>query len=292
MSKKQPRNLIAVDKIVAINCFELSPKFSVSEDRHTCWEFIYVDSGEVRCYIGEREMALRQGDAVFHRPDEVHGTVCNGKNAASIFNIIFDCRSPSMASFAERSMRVPQKLTPLLKKLIKECKNTYYISKYPLQMRELVPTGGEQLVRLYFEEFLIFMLRACRDESKKNIPTSTPEEPNNALVEQICAYLKENVCGKVTLKILTERFHFGKSYLCEQFKRCKGCSIVSYHLELKLALAKRLLREENRPIHEISEELGFESPEYFSRYFRKRVGHSPRNFRNMLINEDTLTRKD
>ena len=73
------------------------------------------------------------------------------------------------------------------------------------------------------------------------------------------------------------------------FTTLSGRSPISYYLDLKLNESKRLLREDNITVKQISEKLGFESPEYFSRYFKKRVGHSPRDFRKMLISN--VTRK-
>ncbi|MBQ8408076.1 MAG: helix-turn-helix domain-containing protein [Clostridia bacterium] len=292
MSRNQQQNTIAVDRIVAVNCFDLSPSFALPEDRHECWEFVYVDGGEVNCRTCGNDRILEQGDVIFHRPEKLHGTICNGKRSASIFNVIFDCRSADMDFFDETVIKVPQSLTPLLKKLIEECKSTYYISKFPLQIREDAPIGGERLTRLYIEEFLILLMRACRDEAVNAPAVSNGIKLNNGLVEEICAYLSENVYDRVTLKMLTERFHFGKSYLCEQFKHVKGVSVMNYYLELKLTEAKRLLREESLPIHEIAEQLGFESPEYFSRYFKKRVGHSPKAFRKMLINDSILKHRE
>ena len=293
MSRNQPEYPIAVDRLIVINCFDLSPKFALSKDKHEGWEFVYVDSGEISCPKEDGERTLKQGDIVFHRPGEIHSTICNGRRAASIFNVIFECRSEALSCFDGRSFRVPQSLIPLLKRLIAESKSTYHISKHPLQLRKDAPVGGEQLTKLYIEEFLILLLRTCScNDEELEPPCLSPEEEGDTLTEAVCAYLEDNVYGKVTLKELTESFHFGKSYLYARFKQSKGCSIMSYYLDLKLAEAKRLLREDSLPIHEIAERLGFESPEYFSRYFRKRVGHSPRDFRNMLINDASLTHRD
>lgn len=281
-----------VTKLVAANCFDLSPSFSLSEDRHEQWEFVYVDSGEVFCDVGGERLLCKRGDVIFHVPGETHGTVCNGKMAASIFNVIFDCRCEAMKFFAGKSLRVPQEISALLKELINECNLTFHTSKFPLKMREDAPLGGETLVKVYIEAFLLRLLRYYSEKAqqKENL-VSDSNEPNVALVEEVCAFLRENVSARITLTDLCERFHFGKSYLCEHFKKVTGVSLMNFHLELKLNEAKRLLREERMPIREVAESLGFESPEYFSRCFRSRVGHSPREYRRMLINDSDLRRR-
>lgn len=50
-------------------------------------------------------------------------------------------------------------------------------------------------------------------------------------------------------------------------------------LERRLLEAKRLLRFTIRPVEDIGREIGFEDPAYFSRFFRKRSGLSPADWR-------------
>ena len=289
-NKERNENLISVRQVIAVNCFDLAPCFVLEEDRHSFWEFVYIDSGEVLCRTEGKEQLLKQGDIIFHRPHEIHSTICNGKLSAAIINVIFDCDSNAMERFIDEVMRLPGSMSGLLIKMIDECNQNYYVSKYPLREKENPPLGGQQLVRLYIEEFLLLLLRVAEENTLITSEQSVKEQTNDSLVEEICLYLSENICQKITLASLTERFHFGKSYLCEQFKRCKGISIMNYLLELRLTEAKRMLREEPFSVHEISERLGFESPEYFSRYFHKKVGRSPRDFRNMLISAASVKR--
>ena len=282
---------LKVKRLAAINYYDLSPDFITRENTHEYWEFVYVDGGEVRCVVDGETVLLQQGDIIFHSPEEMHETLCNGKQVAAIFSMIFDCSSRAMRFFSGKKIKVPKALRSLLKKIIDESHKTFVVSEYPLRLLENSPQGGEQLVRICLEEFLLRLLRHAQAPQRTRLVASAEEMNSNALVEEICAYLKANVYGKMTLQMLAEKYHFGKSYLCDEFKKSKGISVIGYYLELKLEEAKRLLREQNTPIHEIAEKLGFESPEYFSRYFRKRVGHSPKDFRNILISEHTARQK-
>lgn len=284
------KDSIAVSGFYSVNFYDLSPKFHTNFHNHDCWELFYVDSGEVNCITESDSRILKSGDVIFHRPGSVHNTVCNGRKAAAIFNVLFFIESPSMEFLDGKSLRVPERLLPTLKNLINECNKTYLVSEHPLNPRKHVPFGGEQLSRIYLEEFLLLMIRELQNDDQAEYYVAE-SDTDNVLIDDICGFLSENVYNTVTLKDVCERFHFGKSYLSEQFKKCKGASIMSFYLDLKLSEAKRLLREEDLTIGQISERLGFESPEYFSRYFKKRVGHSPRDFRRMLINNASLKKK-
>ena len=284
------KDSIAVSGFYSVNFYDLSPKFHTNFHDHDCWELFYVDSGEVNCITENDSRILKSGDVVFHRPGSVHNTVCNGRKSAAIFNVLFFIESPSMEFLDGKSLRVPERLLPTLKNLINECNKTYLVSEHPLKPRKHVPFGGEQLSRIYLEEFLLLMIRELQNDDQAEYYVAE-SDTDNVLIDDICEFLSENVYNTVTLKDVCERFHFGKSYLSEQFKKCKGASIMSFYLDLKLSEAKRLLREEDLTIGQISERLGFESPEYFSRYFKKRVGHSPRDFRRMLINNASLKKR-
>jgi AraC family transcriptional activator of pobA len=58
-----------------------------------------------------------------------------------------------------------------------------------------------------------------------------------------------------------------------------GQTVKEMVLERRLLEAKRLLRFTIRPMEDISREIGFEDPAYFSRFFRKRMGLSPTDWR-------------
>lgn len=58
-----------------------------------------------------------------------------------------------------------------------------------------------------------------------------------------------------------------------------GQTVKDMVLERRLLEAKRLLRFTIRPMEDIGREIGFEDPAYFSRFFRKRTGLSPTDWR-------------
>jgi AraC-like DNA-binding protein len=62
------------------------------------------------------------------------------------------------------------------------------------------------------------------------------------------------------------------------FKKTFGQSPGQFLDELRFSEAKKLLHLGKKPIKEISEELGFDNPYYFSRFFKKYQGVSPKHF--------------
>ena len=61
-----------------------------------------------------------------------------------------------------------------------------------------------------------------------------------------------------------------------------GKGPIEYFLNLKIAEAKRLLREEKLPVSKISDLLGYSSIHAFSRAFKNAVGLSPSEYRKSV----------
>ncbi len=282
------KNTFNVTRIVTVLFYDFAPSFYTEGESHDFWEMVYVDRGEITAIADNKETRLRQGEVIFHKPGEVHAHKCDGTHSASVFILAFDCRSAAMKYFSGKSARTPAELTSLMRRLIDECAGSLSVGNYPLKNLDTAPIGGQQLVRIYLEEFLIGMVRSAEKKNASGTVYASRFDGGNSLSDSICDYLSRHVCDRVTLEQLREEFHFGKSHLCDVFKRAKGDTIVNYHLKLKIAEAKRMLQEENLTVSEVSEHLGFESPAYFSRVFRKVAGTSPRAFQNRLINRNSV----
>ena len=283
--KKAPiKNVITISSIITINCYELAPAYFNQGETHDFWEIVYLDRGELSLHAGEKRMKLKQGEIIFHQPNEFHNIECDGKHSASVFIVTFVCRSSAMKYFREKLIKVPSDMMPLIRRLIDESTNTFSVSQYPLTLLSSASVGGAQLIRIYLEEFLIRMLRL--GEQKNSVRGSSLRDTSeNALVREIENYLVQRVCERVTLEDISGRLHFGKSHLCDVFKKGTGQTIMQYHMKLKIDEAKRLLKENKLTVNKISEKLGFETPAYFSRAFSKQVGMSPREYRNALVSD-------
>ncbi|MBE6550141.1 MAG: AraC family transcriptional regulator [Ruminococcaceae bacterium] len=283
--KKAPlKNIITISSIITINCYELAPTYFNKGEIHDFWEIVYLDRGELDLYAGDKRLKLKQGEIIFHKPNEFHSIECDGKHSASVFIVTFVCHSSAMKYFRDKLIKVPSDMKPLIKRLIDECTNTFRVSQYPLTLLPSVSVGGTQLIRIYLEEFFIRLLRI--GEQKNSGGSSALRDPSeNALISEIESYLAEHVCERVTLEDISGRLHFGKSHLCDIFKKGTGQTIMQYHMKLKIDEAKRLLKENKLTVNKISEKLGFETPAYFSRAFSKHVGMSPRAYRNALVSD-------
>ncbi|MEK3884576.1 response regulator [Paenibacillus sp. PL2-23] len=132
--------------------------------------------------------------------------------------------------------------------------------------------GGSQAERLkglsaYMRE-TAELLRACA------------EERDLSIVSKITAYIRDNYRNPA-LKIqdIAEEVHFSTAYSSYLFKKEMKKNIWDFVTELRIDEAKQLLATTDKKRYEIAYEVGYESPEHFSRMFKRSVGVSPAEYR-------------
>ena len=104
----------------------------------------------------------------------------------------------------------------------------------------------------------------------------------NPITMKILSYLRTNINSKITLDDISKLTFFSAIYCDTVFKRDTGCSIIDYLLDMRIEEAKKLLCEGALSFQEISESVGFNDYNYFSRVFKARSGYSPRASKKMM----------
>jgi len=106
-------------------------------------------------------------------------------------------------------------------------------------------------------------------------------EEYSPLVKQAIRYVEEHYRSGLTADVIADALFVSKSRLQKAFRQEVGMSLGRYANDQLFYKADQLLRLTNRPIKDISAELGFCDPFYFSRVFSQRVGISPSRYRNL-----------
>lgn len=280
--KTRPRILINVSSIVTIHYYEFGPAFNFAGEAHDFWELVFVDKGCVQVRRDAEILTLKQGEILFHQPNEFH-SIRALDSAPNIFVISFHCASAAMARFAKYRTSLDNALKPYLSSIIKEARKTYIIPKNDpdlkkLQHRSDALMGGEQLIKIYLEQFLILLLRKMTAITASSTPQK--EAQSDPLVEAIRQYLIARIEQNVRISDLCDAFDYSRSYLSRRFLGKTGQTLAAYATQLKIDEAKRLIRESDMNFSQISARLAFENPQYFSRVFKRLTGMTPSEFKN------------
>lgn len=100
-------------------------------------------------------------------------------------------------------------------------------------------------------------------------------------LQKMLAYLYSHYDQDITLADIAGAAHISRSEAGRCFRAYLGCSPVEALIRYRLQAARRLLGQTTLTLQQISDACGFHSANYFSRQFRKRYGHSPREDRDL-----------
>lgn len=278
--KTKLETVLNISRIITIHYYEFGPNFVFHGEKHDFWELVYIDKGRVQIRADSEEITLEQGQIVFHKPNEFH-SIRSLDSAPNFFVLSFSCPSAAMALFDGFSTHLDKKLKGYLFSIIQEAEKTFVIPQNDPYLKKLerkpdAPLGGEQLIKTYLEQFLIFLLRTITSK----IDPQPPKENGNPLLASIQAYLSDRVEMKIQIEDLCGEFGYSRSYLSRLFQKETGQSLGKYATKLKIDKAKQWIRETDMNFAQIAAKLAFDNPQYFSRVFKRCTGMTPSEFKN------------
>lgn len=95
-------------------------------------------------------------------------------------------------------------------------------------------------------------------------------------------YIDEHYAEDITAEDLASMSHCSKGHLFRAFKRSFRVSPLAYQQDLRFEAAQRLLRFTSLRCYEIALRVGYGNVYYFHRQFRKRMGITPRQYRQSM----------
>jgi len=227
---------------------------------------------------------LKQGEMIFHKPNEFHNLLANGKIAPNIIVITFVCNSEAMKYFENKLIVTGDTVKDLLTKIIKEALLAF---STPLNISETTKLdkkdksifGCEQLLKIYLQQLLIYLVRKGSNiVPNDRLSSLVRERSHNDTTKKIINYLKNNLPNNISFDNVCLYSKLGSTNLKAMFKEQMGMGVMEFYKTLKIDKSKEFIREEQFNFTEIAEKLGYASIHYFSRHFKKATGMSPSEY--------------
>ena len=108
----------------------------------------------------------------------------------------------------------------------------------------------------------------------------TINEGERQVIKDVVAYIKSNYSIDLSLDMVSEHVMLNPCYLSKLFKEEMNISFSKYLINIRLEEAKKLLRNSNLKVYEISELVGYPNYRYFSRIFKKVEKCTPIEYRD------------
>lgn len=101
------------------------------------------------------------------------------------------------------------------------------------------------------------------------------------IVNEVKRYIDDNYADdKLSLNVLATHVNFSPNHLSMIFSQQTGITFIKYLTDYRMNKAKELLRYTGMRSSEISLEVGYKDPHYFSYLFKKTQGMTPTQYRN------------
>lgn len=284
------QNSFSAKNLTTLFYMEIPKDFSYGGERHNFWEMVYIDKGEMICTAGKKQFILKNGELTFHKPEEYHNLSGNGRNNSYISILTFDCTGEEMNYFEGKIFRLNAEEKGLLSMLFsegisslsKENENDPLVQR--MKIKEDAPFGYSQMIKNLLEIFLIKLRRNTDIFSKESRRQFNVDGVNIPVrIKAIVDYLNENIYGKITVSMIALRFGISESLLKKEFSLYYSGGIINYYNQRKAEEAKKLIRKAEYTFSEIADKLGFDNPQYFSKFFKKITNMTPTEYKNSII---------
>lgn len=154
--------------------------------------------------------------------------------------------------------------------LLEYDKSIYDITSYQTSISEMIYRC------MHVHEYMEIMETIIR-RTAEYIDASSSRR--SVLIQECEKYIEENYQKNIIVSDIARDIGVSMSYLSRIFKDETGQTIIHTLNMKKLEKAKEYLRETDMKIYEIAEALGFENITYFSRFFKKYMKISPKEYK-------------
>ncbi|MDG1477149.1 MAG: helix-turn-helix domain-containing protein, partial [Vicingaceae bacterium] len=125
----------------------------------------------------------------------------------------------------------------------------------------------------------MFLIKASRIDGKAE---SVGKTKKRQTIEAFLGLVEQFYADNLPVWFYAEKLNITTTYLNRLVNSVYHKSVSEFINERVIIEAKRIIRLSSKSIKEISFELGFEDPSYFSRFFKKHVGVTPVQYRKEI----------
>lgn len=101
-------------------------------------------------------------------------------------------------------------------------------------------------------------------------------------ITQIQIWLQDNYYREIIMPQLAEKFGMSTRTLNRRFKAALGISPLDFLQEVRINIAKDLLKTSNLSINEITDKIGYQDTGFFTALFKKYMGTTPVSYRETV----------
>jgi YesN/AraC family two-component response regulator len=231
---------------------------NVSVHWHEFYEIELILSGDGTYSIDGTEYPIKRGALFFMSPSSFHKI--NFTSNTTLINIMFTldaCDPTFLYGLFEKSPHIKLDLSS--------------------SDMDLLNTLANQMVNTKSEKYLSACLNCFLAKLQSIHKTSLISESNP--MQYALLYIQNHFTEKLSLNELAKMLNYSPNYLSNKFTQYTGISFKTYIMNLRFTFCLSLLKNSDFSISEICIQSGFEDFSNFMKYFKKRYGITPKQYR-------------
>ena len=245
--------------------------YTQSTHLHDAIEFMYVSEGAVELTVKHQAFTVRKNDLIVIPAFIPH----------SIQSVKFPYERTCFRIFSSRSNLhfLPPELCTLLYSNNEVPIHIFPLEDHPETVSLVLRIHNEDHTAPYYEQLMQNLVYTLLISLFRINPTAFSVKDEQ--IEQYRLYFETNFKEKLSIEEIAEKFFISRFYFITKFKAYTGFSPNHYRNLCRIAHAKKLLIENNRPLSEIADECGFTDTNTFIRAFHREAQITPAKYREM-----------
>ena len=250
---------------------------------HPELEYVYVESGQAICFVGEDRMVIPSGNALLINSKVIHRF--EARESTVIPNAVY---SPFLIA-SEESLIYRKYIYPF----VADGSNSILLDKtvpwqntciqYMMKVFDFQNQNGSEI------DTVVNLLEFWSEISKHWHPErttgkTTSDREAQARLQIMMQFIQEHYRENIQLEDIAAAVHIGKSTALQIFHQGINQSPIAYLIRYRLKQAAILLTSTEKTISSIAEATGFESSTYFCRKFKELYCTTPTVYRNQTKN--------
>lgn len=254
------------------------------------YEIIFISEGHCYAKIEDREYHARQGDLLFIKPNVRHLIKAEGTTRLHQphihFDLQYDKNSEKVYIPIAKNADTSNDLQLLRKNVTNE--HQLYIKEYfsfsesapyvrnlilhIIELQNALDSASTVRKNAYLLELISYLIA----QSEQNSPVVRYEQD---IFERVNALIESSYNKPFSLTNILNQIGYSKNYFTHLYKQHFGQTPKAYHEQLRIDKSISYLSMPDINVTEIAATLGFETIHDFSRFFKRKTGLSPSDYR-------------
>ena len=250
----------------------LASEAIISEHNQFCDEISYIISGEATIYNSDKAQHFKSGDIHIIGKNEKHKIIVD-KNS-NLRYVCIGLKIDSEINSYKLLDNIFHNNNTTKLKAVDETRTLISLLMNELYSKSLF---HEDMIEMLILQILMLIYRTV---ILGIVPdTKIPETPKTNALYEVIRYIDSNFLTLKNVDEIALNLSYSKFYISHIFKEKTGMTISEYIARKKIEIAIDMLKSNKNTITDISEKLGYESTQSFSKMFKKQTGISPVAFK-------------